>query len=34
MKGIDIKQRSNSKIISFLRSQDSHGHPIELTFDG
>ena len=31
---IKIKDKQHNIFSNFLRSQDSHGHPIQLTFDG
>jgi hypothetical protein len=31
---IEIKEKKRNILTKFLRSQDSHGHPIQLTFDG
>jgi hypothetical protein len=31
---IEIKEKQRNILTNFLRSQDSHGHPIQLTFDG
>ncbi len=31
---IEIKEKQHNIFTNFLRSQDSHGHPIQLTFNG
>ena len=31
---IQVKEKQRNIFTKFLRSQDSHGHPIQLTFDG